>query len=339
MSAELNGLLDDIAGPGFDGWDDRFAGLADRVRSAELDAVGHPESSGGAGGSTYDAATVVMRVAQAGGDLCLTERLLVAAHVAGAAGFRVRPATVAVAVAEGPTGEAAVRGVAGLRDAEQLLLVVPGPPGLKVILLEPGSWTFEPGENVAGEPRDLLLATPSLGVSRKAPPELAEAAQLLGALGRACQIAGAMRAVLDLTVRYTAERRQFGRPLLAQQLVQQHLVTIAVQVAATEAAVAAVFDESPQLSDPTAPGTTLAISAAKLQASTAAVVAARHAHQATGAMGLAAEYPLGHLTRRLWAWAEEYGSSRFWAGRLGAAVTAQPDLWSLVGPTAVASTP
>ena len=28
MSAELNGLLDDIAGPGFDGWDDRFAGLA-----------------------------------------------------------------------------------------------------------------------------------------------------------------------------------------------------------------------------------------------------------------------------------------------------------------------
>lgn len=303
--SDLDDLLDDITGA-------PPAELPRRLRDAGLHLVGHPEEAGGVGGTGYDAATVISRVAQAGADLALTERLLVAAHVSAAAGLRVDPATVAVAV----PGE----DVAGLRDATQVLLVTPA--GVAVL----DTWSSIPGENLGGDARDTLRA----GDVTPAGPDLTDAVRLLGALGRACEIAGALRAVLDLTVRYTGERQQFGRPLRSQQLVQVHLAEIATQLAATEAAVAAVFDAGDDLTDPLP---AVAIAAAKFQASTAAVTVARHAHQATGAIGMAAEYPLGRFSRRLWAWAEEHGSRRYWAGRLGAAAAGHPDLWSLVGET------
>src|SRR2546430_917720 len=45
--------------------------------------------------------------------------------------------------------------------------------------------------------------------------------------------------------------------------------------------------------------------------------ATRAAHQAHGAMGVTREYPLHHLTRRLWSWRDEYGSGRWWREWLG----------------------
>ena len=35
-------------------------------------------------------------------------------------------------------------------------------------------------------------------------------------------------------------------------------------------------------------------------------------------MGVTREYPLHHLSRRLWAWRNEYGSGRSWRAWLGA---------------------
>ncbi len=34
-------------------------------------------------------------------------------------------------------------------------------------------------------------------------------------------------------------------------------------------------------------------------------------------MGYSHEYPLHFLTRRLWAWRDEFGSERFWNQRAG----------------------
>ncbi|MEX2520284.1 MAG: acyl-CoA dehydrogenase family protein, partial [Paracoccaceae bacterium] len=59
--------------------------------------------------------------------------------------------------------------------------------------------------------------------------------------------------------------------------------------------------------------------AAKLRASEAAGMVAAIAHQTHGAIGFTQEYRLHPLTRRLWAWRDEYGSEGFWAERLGAA--------------------
>jgi acyl-CoA dehydrogenase len=50
--------------------------------------------------------------------------------------------------------------------------------------------------------------------------------------------------------------------------------------------------------------------------------ATRAAHQVHGAIGMTQEYRLHHLSRRLWAWRNEYGDERHWAARLGATVAA-----------------
>jgi acyl-CoA dehydrogenase len=67
---------------------------------------------------------------------------------------------------------------------------------------------------------------------------------------------------------------------------------------------------------------TFEIAAAKTLAGQAAATATRAAHQAHGAMGMTQEYPLHHLSRRLWSWRQEYGDDVFWSGRLGRAVAA-----------------
>jgi len=127
-------------------------------------------------------------------------------------------------------------------------------------------------------------------------------------------MAGALERMSAMTVEYTNERVQFGRPVARFQAVQKHLVegaqdAVLVGMAADAAARAAERGEA-----------RFEIAAAKLLADQAAFSATRSAHQAHGAMGMTREYPLHHLSRRLWAWRSEYGDERFWSARLGAAV-------------------
>jgi acyl-CoA dehydrogenase len=102
-------------------------------------------------------------------------------------------------------------------------------------------------------------------------------------------------------VRYTGERSQFGKPIGRFPGVQQHVVHVAQQAAMLEMAadlvcVAAAAD--PGLAGQAA---TFQLAAAKSVAADAATIAAAAAHQAHGAIGVTKEYPLHHLTRRLWA--------------------------------------
>jgi acyl-CoA dehydrogenase len=161
--------------------------------------------------------------------------------------------------------------------------------------------------NLAGEPRD------TLAFDRAEPEDARPAACDLrerGALTRAALMAGALVAMARLTVAYAGERRQFGRPIAAFQAVQQHLVGIAQEACLVLAAVegAALI-----------PGS-FEIAAAKALASRAVPTATRAAHQVHGAIGMTQEYRLHHLSRRLWAWRDEYGDEQHWAARLGSAV-------------------
>lgn len=168
--------------------------------------------------------------------------------------------------------------------------------------------------NLAGEPRDVVTFDGPAEVAPAAPGVDAEALRCRGALTRVMMMAGALEAMSRLTVGYTAERAQFGRPVARFQAVQRHLVdgaqdAVLVGAAASEAARAA--ERGPARFE---------IGAAKLLAGQAAFTATRSAHQAHGAMGMTQEYPLHHLSRRLWAWRSEYGDERAWSVRLGAAV-------------------
>jgi len=74
------------------------------------------------------------------------------------------------------------------------------------------------------------------------------------------------------------------------------------------------------------------VAAAKQVAGTAVETCAAIAHAVHGAIGVTAEYDLQLYTRRLWAWAGEFGSSLYWAGMLGEAVLEddEPRVWDEV---------
>jgi alkylation response protein AidB-like acyl-CoA dehydrogenase len=139
----------------------------------------------------------------------------------------------------------------------------------------------------------------------------------LMALARAGQMAGAISAALTLSVEYTRQRQQFGKPLAAFQAIQQQLAVLAEEAAACRA-VAAAAAHALDRGD-----AKFEIACAKLRANIAAGQAASIAHQVHGAIGFTKEYALQKFTRRLWAWRSEYGNDRYWADRIGAIAAAR----------------
>ena len=150
---------------------------------------------------------------------------------------------------------------------------------------------------------------------------------LMGAAVRSMQMAGALEAILDLSVRYANERVAFERPIGKFQAVQHNIARLAGEVAAALAAAGSaadaiarteIFDEA----------VLLEIAAAKIRVGEAAGEGAAIAHQVHGAMGFTREHVLQRFTRRLWAWRDDFGSESEWAVKLGSLVARQ-------GPTAL----
>ncbi len=137
------------------------------------------------------------------------------------------------------------------------------------------------------------------------------------ALITAAQMAGAMDSVLNITVKYAAEREQFGRPIGKFQAVQQQLSVLAELASATRMAAELGCGERSSLV-PHA----LAAAVAKARASEAAETVVKIAHAVHAAMGITAEYDLQIFTRRLIEWRIDYGSARYWNRRVGDAVLA-----------------
>lgn len=114
-----------------------------------------------------------------------------------------------------------------------------------------------------------------------------------GRLGIAAQAVGIAQAALDHAVEYAAERRQFGRPVGDFQGMRFKLSEMARQVERSRAllhraARAYMHDERP---------TRMLSSAAKLDASEAAMHVTREAVQVFGGYGYAREYPVERLFR------------------------------------------
>jgi alkylation response protein AidB-like acyl-CoA dehydrogenase len=138
----------------------------------------------------------------------------------------------------------------------------------------------------------------------------------------AAQMAGALQAALDLSVAYTRERQQFGKPLASFQAIQQQLAVFAEETAAANMAAAAAF-RAADLVEEEGGDAAFEIACAKLRANQAARISTGIAHQVHGAMGFTAEYRLQHLTKRLWAWGSEHGNERYWADWIGARIAAR----------------
>ena len=143
--------------------------------------------------------------------------------------------------------------------------------------------------------------------------------ELYFAMMLAAKMAGALQAALDLSVQYTRQRQQFGKPLASFQAIQQQLAVFVEETAAADMAAAAAFRAADFVSEEGGDAW-FEIACAKQRANQAARNSTGIAHQVHGAMGFTAEYGLHHLTRRLWKWSSERGNERYWADRIGARV-------------------
>jgi len=307
------------------------SGWSERLWSA-LTAAGFPyvsvaEDAGGSGGDVADACALLSVAGRFAAPVPLAETGLLGGWLLASAG-RPLPAGP-VTVAPGRPGDvvelsgrpgawrlsARVQRVPWGGRVEQVALLAEVGGERYVVAAPVGSADVTPGWNLAAEPRDTLawrsVSLPDEAVGVAPPAVDARALRLRGALGRAALISGALTRVSELTVRYTGERQQFGRPVARFQAVQTHLVTIAEEAELTRlAAEVAALNARPEPSF-------FDVASAKVAASAAATIVTRAAHQAHGAIGMTKEYELGQLSRRLWSWRDEFGSERHWSRALG----------------------
>ncbi|WP_431876596.1 acyl-CoA dehydrogenase family protein [Amycolatopsis sacchari] len=138
----------------------------------------------------------------------------------------------------------------------------------------------------------------------------AERAFDFGALATAAQLLGAGQWLLDSSVTYALQRQQYGREIGRYQAIKHLLADVVTQLELTRPLVygAAVAAATPDRQRD--------VSAAKVAAEEAALLAARTGLQVHGAIGYTAEHPLSLRLTKVRALASAWGTSQFHRTRL-----------------------
>jgi len=124
-----------------------------------------------------------------------------------------------------------------------------------------------------------------------------------GALATAAQLIGAGQAMLDQSVEYAKQRTQFGRVIGSYQAIKHKLADVHI---ALELARPLVYGAALALADGSA-DTARDVSAAKVAAADAALLAARSSLQTHGAIGFTQEHDLSLLLLRVQALRSAWG--------------------------------
>jgi acyl-CoA dehydrogenase len=200
-------------------------------------------------------------------------------------------------------------GVAWARQSGHVVAMA----GEALVVVPVAAASLSADRSIGREPRDMLTFDEVRPVSSGAISS--DTALAYGAMARAAQMAGAIEAVLAMTVQYARDRSQFGKPIGSFQAIQHQLAILAGHSAAASRVVDSAFDR-------VADGADAAFEAAvsKIRVGEAAGAAASIAHQVHGAIGFTDEHRLHYFTRRLWSWRTEFGSEALWSERLGKAV-------------------
>ncbi len=195
----------------------------------------------------------------------------------------------------------------------------------QIALLTLESCAVTKGANLVGEPRDTLAFQGFAIAVADVPAGLN--IQDLGAAIRSAQMAGAIAALLERSVSYASERKQFARPIGNFQAIQHQLAVLAEESAtatlAAKCAFSALYGEG---------DIGFSVAVAKIRCGEAAGKACSIAHQVHGAMGFAYETSLHQITRRLLAWRAEFGAEGDWALKLASSVVPHggDGLWPFV---------
>lgn len=143
-----------------------------------------------------------------------------------------------------------------------------------------------------------------------------EAALGRGALGAAAQLLGLSQAMLEMTVNYVSQRRQFGVPVGSFQAIKHQLAEALKELSFARPVVYAAAWSLSVGSDDAA----RAVSAAKAVASETADLVGRVALQCHGAMGYTVEYDLHLFMKRAWALSRAWGDAASHRRLVGAAL-------------------
>ncbi len=128
-----------------------------------------------------------------------------------------------------------------------------------------------------------------------------------GALGTAAQLIGAAQAMLDMSVDYAKQRSQFGNVIGSYQAIKHKLADVHIAV---ELARPLVYGAALSLAgrkEEASPDTARDVSAAKVAAGEAALLAARSSLQTHGAIGFTAEHDLSLWLLRVQALRTAWG--------------------------------
>jgi alkylation response protein AidB-like acyl-CoA dehydrogenase len=211
---------------------------------------------------------------------------------------------------------------AGLVDADRIaggVVRAPGPAVVEhlafvddlVIVDDDGVWLLEaaavsgdPGEAV--DPFTPVTIVPQLAQgSQIGGPEVAARWRLEGAVLAAAQLVGIASALVDLTVAYTKERKQFGRPVGSFQALKH---TMADMLTRAELARTQVYAAAVHLDDASLGGTERAVSSAKVVAGHAALANGPASIQCHGGMGYTWEVDSHLYLKRAWVLDALFGS-------------------------------
>ncbi|MFC1955528.1 acyl-CoA dehydrogenase family protein [Chloroflexota bacterium] len=127
------------------------------------------------------------------------------------------------------------------------------------------------------------------------------------AVAKCCEMAGGMQQVLDMTVDYARERKQFGRPIGSFQVIQHYCADMLTNV---EGARLSAYQAAWVLSEDLPCTEQVAI--AKVYAGQAVERVLALAHQIHGAIGVTIDHDLHYYTRRLKAAACTFGDADFY---------------------------
>jgi acyl-CoA dehydrogenase len=205
--------------------------------------------------------------------------------------------------------------------------------GNSIALVDAAKCRIEAGIGLGGDNSDTVVLDKVEPTASKAAPKGFDQTQLMlmGGVVRSLQIAGALEAMLDISVRYSNERVAFEKKISKFQAVQHNLAKLAGESAAALTAATSAADtiaNAKAFDD----AVFLEAASAKIRCSEAAEKGGAIAHQVHGAIGFTIEHILHRFSLRALAWRDDFGSESYWAVELGKLVADRgaDELWPLV---------
>ena len=301
-----------------------------------------PDDLGGAGASLADGFEVVLVAGRFAAPVPIAETLLAGwlltqARIASPSGMMtiapMRPGDKILADASGAlTGRA--RGVPFARDAAHLAVLAHGPQGPVVALVAAQDARIADRRGIAGDSTYEVTFEGAKPLKIAAAPSGFDQStlMLMGAVVRSLGTAGALEAILALSVKYSGERVAFEKTISKFQAVQHNLARLAGEVAAANTAATSAADTIANAGSLADPSVYLEAASARIRSAEAATEGTAIAHQVHGAIGYTREHILHRFTRALLTWRDDFGNESQWAVELGnrVAKAGADELWPLL---------